>query len=257
MYNRIYSWFSSFVKTHYSDDPFIMENILLKERHSYRVSGLARQIALSINLCESEVSLAELIGLLHDTGRFPQFSQYRTFRDNLSVNHAEMGLLTLKEHAVLESIPDEERNIILSAIYNHNALHIDYSMPANTLAHARIVRDADKLDIIPIMLDYYTKRESEPNTSLELSFDDTPGYNMEIVNRILRSENIPNCMRKNYNDLMLTQLSWLLDLNFSFSYTYVIEHQFPSKLQTFLPYDSTICEVFDHVIKLCIKRSAD
>ena len=255
MYENIYEWFSSFVKSHYSDDPFVMENILLKEHHSTRVSQLAKAIALSINLDDSEVKLAELIGLLHDTGRFPQFTQYRTFRDNLSVNHAELGITTLKRYSILDNLTIVERDLINTAILNHNALHIAAGISERKLILSQIIRDADKLDIIPIMLDYYKKRENELNSSLELFFEDTPGYNMEIAERILHSENVPNNLRTNYNDLKLTQLSWLLDLNFPYTNKYIVEQQFPERIQEFLPSDAKIKEIIVHIQNVCKLRS--
>lgn len=255
MYEAIYTWFSSFVKSHYSDDSFIMENILLKENHSYRVNKLAEQIALSINLCDPDIKLAGLIGLLHDTGRFPQFSQYRTFRDNLSINHAELGIMTLKRFSILDDIPDKEREIIHTAIFNHNALHIENGIPEKMLIHSRIIRDADKLDIIPIMLDYYQKSGDDPNSSLELSFDDTPGYNLEIIECILNSRNVPNSIRKNYNDLKLTQLSWILDLNFPYSYEYVLKYSYIDNIYQFLPKDPVIDKVINHIKNSCLAKS--
>ncbi|HNX58745.1 MAG TPA: HD domain-containing protein [Spirochaetota bacterium] len=231
-----------------------MDNILLKENHSYRVSKFAEQIACSIDLCDSDIKLAGLIGLLHDTGRFPQFSQYRTFRDNLSINHAVLGVSTLKKYAILNSIPSIDREIIHTAIFNHNSLHIEEGISDTALTHSRIIRDADKLDIIPIMLDYYEKRDQNPNSSLELAFEDTPGYNLEIVERILNSQNVPNSIRVNYNDLKLTQLAWLLDLNFPFSRRYALDNGFPDKIASHLPDDSTIHSVIIHVINTCKKN---
>ena len=44
--------------------------IRLKIEHTYRVCGLCRQIARSLDLPEEDVDIAWLTGLLHDVGRF-------------------------------------------------------------------------------------------------------------------------------------------------------------------------------------------
>ena len=42
---------------------------MLKIRHTYLVAANARRIAEALNLSETDVKLAELIGLLHDVGK--------------------------------------------------------------------------------------------------------------------------------------------------------------------------------------------
>lgn len=51
----------------------------LKLEHSIRVSADARAIAEGMSWPEEEVNLAEGVGLLHDTARFPQFKMMRIF----------------------------------------------------------------------------------------------------------------------------------------------------------------------------------
>ena len=63
------------------------EKIKLKISHIERVSHIAKEIAMELNLDKEDVELAELIGLLHDIGRFEQIRIYHTFIDNKSVNH--------------------------------------------------------------------------------------------------------------------------------------------------------------------------
>ena len=44
----------------------------LKVEHTYRVAEISRIIAKAMNLNQEKQQLAELIGLLHDIGRFKQ-----------------------------------------------------------------------------------------------------------------------------------------------------------------------------------------
>ena len=50
--------------------------IALKVAHILRVSSISKRIAIALNLNEEDINLAELIGLLHDIGRFEQIKQY-------------------------------------------------------------------------------------------------------------------------------------------------------------------------------------
>ncbi|MFQ7536605.1 MAG: HD domain-containing protein [Clostridium sp.] len=48
------------------------ERIALKIVHSYKVAEIAKELAVHQSCSQEDVELAELIGLLHDIGRFEQ-----------------------------------------------------------------------------------------------------------------------------------------------------------------------------------------
>lgn len=85
--------FKEYVKKYNPED----EKIKLKIAHIERVSQIARKIAIQQNLSEEDIELAELIGLLHDIGRFEQVRLYHTFVDKDSINHGECGVKALFE----------------------------------------------------------------------------------------------------------------------------------------------------------------
>ena len=89
------TWFSRFVQVHSSADGRDQQNILLKEEHTHRVCDNTRRIAAGLSLDADDAALAEAIALFHDVGRFPQYRQYRTFQDSISVNHAALGARVL------------------------------------------------------------------------------------------------------------------------------------------------------------------
>ena len=55
------------------------DNLKRKQLHSLRVMQKSRIIAKSLKLSEEEIQIATLIGLLHDIGRFEQYTKYNTF----------------------------------------------------------------------------------------------------------------------------------------------------------------------------------
>ena len=55
------------------------EQIYLKIEHTYGVVKYAGEIAERIECSGEDVALAEMIGLLHDIGRFAQIRRFRSF----------------------------------------------------------------------------------------------------------------------------------------------------------------------------------
>jgi len=121
----------------------------LKIIHMYHVADNAKKISQMINLPEEEQKLAELIGLLHDIGRFEQIRIYNTFSDKLSIDHGQKGVeVLLKDKLIRKFIQDEIYDeIIYKAINNHNKYEIEKGLSEREMLHCKIIRDADNLDI--------------------------------------------------------------------------------------------------------------
>lgn len=125
--------------------------IKLKIEHILRVAEQCKDIATNLNLNNEEIQIAELIGLFHDIGRFEQVRLYDTFNDKAcGIDHADFSNKVLFENDFIRKfIPNNTYDeIIKKAIFNHNKLHIDSSLSEKELIFAKIIRDADKLDII-------------------------------------------------------------------------------------------------------------
>lgn len=141
------------------------QRIALKKAHIFRVTDFAEQIAINLKsnpqdagmeLTDEDVRLATLIGLLHDIGRFEQLKRFDSFIDSQTVDHAKLGIevLTDNNNELLRKFcPDEKyHEIILTAIGNHNKFKIDNSITEiRMLTHCKIIRDADKLDILNLL----------------------------------------------------------------------------------------------------------
>lgn len=144
------------------------EKIRLKVEHTYRVAGICDQIAGSLSLCEADVDLAWLTGLLHDVGRFEQVRVYHTFMDAESVDHATYGAdilflpekfkntedSFLKEHPCPNIrdfvLQEDEDDLIEKAIRNHNRFMIQEGLTEREKQFCNILRDADKVDILKV-----------------------------------------------------------------------------------------------------------
>lgn len=139
-----------------SDFDITDDKILLKKEHIERVAALSKMIATYLNLSEKEILLAEVIGFFHDIGRFEQVKQYDTFNDKASVNHAEYSNKVLFEDKLIEKFDIDKKywNVIEKAVLNHNKDSIETSLTEKEMLFAKIIRDADKLDIFYVICNY-------------------------------------------------------------------------------------------------------
>lgn len=132
------------------------DKILLKKEHIERVATLSKMIATNIGLNREEILLAEVIGYFHDIGRFEQVRKYNTFNDRASVNHAEYSNKVLFEDRLIEKFNIDKKywSIIEKAVLNHNKDEIDKTLTEEEKLFAKIIRDADKLDIFYVICNY-------------------------------------------------------------------------------------------------------
>ncbi|MDY6911219.1 MAG: HD domain-containing protein, partial [Chloroflexota bacterium] len=168
-------WFSDYVSAFKTGEADFQQNIILKEFHSYRVCHEILYIGESLGLKEEYLRLAESIALLHDIGRFEQYARHQTFADHLSVNHAEFGVAILRENKVLKEIDEAEQDLILRAIAYHNRANLPSDETDRCLFFSKLLRDADKLDIWQVFIDYYAHNNGDRNSAIIHNLPDTPG----------------------------------------------------------------------------------
>ena len=125
-------------------------HIKRKIDHSLRVMQVSETIATNLRLEQEKIELAALIGLLHDIARFEQVRIYNTFKDSISFDHGNYGVKILTENNYIRKFiqEDEYDDIIEIAIKNHNKFAIEDGLNEKELLFSKIIRDADKLDIL-------------------------------------------------------------------------------------------------------------
>jgi putative nucleotidyltransferase with HDIG domain len=248
-----HSWFGNYVKSFYSGDENIDFHIRLKEEHTIRVCKNIYAIGKAIGLDEEKLAFAETIGLFHDVGRFEQFKKYRTFSDNISEDHAKLGVKVLNEQQVLHCLPDSEREVILKAIGYHNVCWLpDIEEPSCQL-FSKMIRDADKLDIYSILVKYYQKPEIYPYLKVGES-SKTTGYSKSIIEDILKNRNIMYTDAKTSDEMKLLRLSWVFDINYDFTLREIDNRGFVKAIIKALPSNEDIEKVGRHIEKYIRSR---
>jgi len=123
--------------------------IIRKKVHSARVMEISGEIARKLGLDAENIWLAKIIGLLHDIGRFEQWTRYKTFADMKSTDHGQLGIDVLFGDNLIEKFEIDPKHypVIKAAVFNHNKFEVK-----NPSIQDQIIRDADKIDIMDINL---------------------------------------------------------------------------------------------------------
>lgn len=226
--NFFKSWFLEYVDQFSTSDYFTQDNIKRKIKHTGRVCENILLLAKAEKIGEEGCRLAETIALFHDLGRFEQFMTYKTFIDSESEDHALLGVKILKKMGILSHLPPEEQDLVLKAVEYHNRLEIPECSKSSgeLLFYSKLIRDADKLDILRIMSESHKKGETGRNPVFELHLPDTEGYSETIIQDILNKRMAKISDVRNVNDLMLLRLSLIYDLNFPTSFAILKERKY-------------------------------
>ncbi len=198
-----------------------------KYRHSYRVMEICGQIAKRLELPDEEIELAKLIGLLHDIGRFDQWTQYGTYKDLISYNHGEMGAEILKNNNYLRWYIEDNSydDIILYAVKNHGAFTIeDKEADEKTMLFLKVVRDADKIDIFYESVEIFWPNESDVE-AINNSY-----VSKDYYLQIMKCEPVRSKATESALDPVVRILGFVFDFNFKVSKDIVIENDYLNKL---------------------------
>ena len=202
--------------------------IKLKVAHIERTSRIAKKIAKSLELQKEDIELAELIGLLHDIGRFEQVKRYGTFVDHLSENHAEIGVKILFKEGLIRNFIEDDKydRIIKLAIINHNKdkKQITKNMSDREKLHVKLIRDSDKTDILYILTFENEKSVWESENLEEEKFSD------EIYREFIENHDIIYKNRKTHADILIGHFAYAFDFNFDYGLKYVLDNKYYEKL---------------------------
>lgn len=242
-------WFLDYVEQFSSPEVFIQENVELKIKHTKRVCENILLLAKAENVEEKGCRLAEAIALFHDLGRFEQFTKYRTFKDSESEDHALLGVKILENTGILSILSRKEKDIILKAVRYHNRMEIPECTETTRefLFYLKLIRDADKLDILKLVSEDYEKDEELRNPALELNIPDTPGCSENIVVDLLNNRMAKLADVKNLNDIKFLRLSWIFDISFPAAFALLREHGYLETILYSMPETEEVQMVREHI----------
>jgi len=229
-------WFEAYTNRFLGDDEGVNLHLQMKQEHTRRTRAEIVALAEQLALDDQQKRVAEAVALFHDVGRFPQFAEYRTFNDAKSIDHSQLGVEILRREGVLGVLRREERQWVETAIEHHGHKSLPAHLNGQALLFAKLIRDADKLDIYRVVIERYRQYRADPNRlSWNLEVPDEPRYSPAVFQAVLAGRLIDHTMIQTLNDMMLCKLSWVYDINFAAALAQVRERGFLTQILAFLP----------------------
>ena len=244
---EMHAWMADYMRSFYTEDEEVQQAIRMKEVHTGRVTSIAVELAEHLRLSAHDVQLAEIMGLFHDVGRFRQFTLYRTFNDAVSEDHAALGLKVLDELPFLSRLVPEDEALVRFSILNHNKKVIAPTEDVRELFFARLLRDADKLDIFRVLRPF-------------LAPPDGTGVSPDFLEKFIAGEQVDYTKIRTMDDRKLVRLMWVYDVNFSWTLQRVKERGYIEDIIAHLPEDSRMAlgieRLHAYVEKKCAEEDA-
>lgn len=211
------------------------EKIKLKIIHTYGVVACAEEIARRRGLSAEDAELARVIALLHDIGRFEQVRLFDSFFPN-TMDHAAFGTELLfgpKRYIRRFLDTDAFDAVIREAVADHSLLALPPIADERSLFHAKLIRDADKLDNCRVKL------EESLEAMLEVPEEDAGKglISPRVWQACLREESVDSADRVTSIDYWVSYLAQYYDVNFKETFDVIREQKYISRIVGRLQYE--------------------
>lgn len=191
-----------------------------KYYHSKRVAILSKKIAENLGLNLHDVKLATTIGLLHDIARFYEYDLFGKFNSK-HFDHGKYGVKLLKEDDYITkyNINEEDYDNVYAAIFYHNKYTISKKYTNNIFC--KIIRDADKVDIMYLV----SIHQNMINNDLE-----NYGISPKVYKEFIKGKCIKEKHIKTKGDKILNILSFIYDINYTYSLKIINENNYINEM---------------------------
>ncbi len=238
-------WFTDYVNRYRAADGALPAPLELKYAHSRRVAQNAGLIARGLKHVETEVLLAEICGLLHDIGRFPQYRRYGSFHDANTIDHGLAGRMALEAEGAPALLDENVWNRVSCAVEYHNRKteHLPKTLPADSRRLLNVVRDADKLDIMDLALQSVACDGFRALPAMLPHIRLSRELTASVVEEILQKKTVSVGNIGTVADFLAMLASWFYDFNFSASRKIAVSRNLIARLQKELPDIQAVREI--------------
>ena len=256
--DKFKKFFADYIVDFYGDDKFVNDHLQLKEVHTARVCDEINYLTKEGKFSLDDKLLAETIAIFHDVGRFPQFVEYRTYHDPISCNHSQLSIQVLRESEILSCLPDDEQKLVIKAIALHSVKDLPGQMDTRLANFAKLIRDADKLDIYKLLIENYHIYHADPeNFNFDIEMPDEPWYTDEIMECATKGRLIDYGKLETLNDVKILKVGWVHDINFPAALKKIKEQGYIDELINLLPQDQAVENLRTETFKYMDKRIAE
>ncbi len=245
--NYFIDLFHKYVEPYKQEKEEARANVNIKIIHTLKVLEEGREIAKEL---PKNLRFPLLLTcLFHDIGRFEQIRIYNTYRDADSCNHAELGVKVLKQEAFLNSLPKQIQNYVYVGVLLHNRFTISPLLKEDYKLITFGVRDADKLDILRVMVENFLEPQENADT-IFMNVKNENSYSPKVVKNLLAGKPIPYADIKYVNDFKLLQGGWLNELHFKSSRKKIAERGYYDVILKDLPKTKEMEEAKKYIFNL-------
>jgi hypothetical protein len=252
---RVKHWFDLYVHQFCTGDERIDSAICLKVKHTKNVALEILDIAHTLHLDAEHCYLAEIVAILHDIGRFEQYLRYHTYSDQKSEDHAALGLEVLAQTGAINQLDTYEQDLIRKVIAHHNRFALPDSDDQEFLQLLKMLRDADKIDILHVVTEHYAGYSR--NEAINISLPDTPDISDVIIQCILNNTLVNVKDLKTQNDFKLLQIGWVFDLNFPRTYQLFRQRHYLDKIAAALPNINSVAQAIASARAFLLRHCTD
>ena len=237
------NFISKYVEESINENYEEKDNFDLKFEHTIRVKDNILELSKRLNFNESEKCISEIIGLLHDIGRFKQYRLYKSFSDAVTGSHATHSVQMIDEFQLLACLSDNEQELIKSSIEYHNHFLIPSTVKGDLLKYSSLIRDADKLDA------FYLETLLDEKRIYKLgSLSSERDYSDEVIDDIKQNRQVDFSNIKYKYDRRLGILGLIFNLEYLESLEYVRDNNYVEKLIDAIPQNDEL----DNLRKSCL-----
>ena len=209
------------------------DKVRLKIIHTYGVVEMSTEIAERLGLDREDVSLARIIALLHDIGRFEQLKRYDSFMPD-TMDHASFGVhILFREGMIRRFVPEDTWDeVIETAVARHSDFILEGITDERALLHARIILDADKLDNCRVKL----TDDLETFMGADAREIGASAISEKIRKDSFEGRSILSADRVTLMDYWVSYLAYFYDMNFRESLDIVAENDYVRRIFDRVPY---------------------
>lgn len=230
--------FIAYAKSYLTGCEEFDRNILLKLSHTQRVYSFAEAICLREHYSGFDENTSLLAALFHDVSRFEQFKRYQTYRDSEEFDHGNMSEDILRSGIFdFKAISTEEFECVALAVRLHNKRVV----PEDSAPAVLTVRDADKLDVLEVVLD---ELDNPRNPKVLYSLSTENRFSERVISHIMNRTSPLHSDLETVNDFVISKVAWVYDLNTATAKVLFKEAGYLGRLRKHLPSDDAVDTIF-------------
>jgi hypothetical protein len=220
--------------------------------HSLRVVQNSQVLAKNVMQNDDDKRIAEVIALSHDLGRAFLIAKGTVSPSNIQRDHALLSAELIQKMDFFKILSSDTQLIVLKSVEHHNKLKLPKLDNEQQSIFAKLLRDADKLDIFDSSYRYF-KEKSGVQPIMTFDLVNHPDISEKIIKSIMSGKTAAVEDMKTMNDYKLLLISMAFDLNFKATFRLISEKQYIQKIYETLPKRDQIIDAY-RGIKLFVEN---